>query len=264
MNKQYFFSVLRGLKLFYLSDHIRFYIQKYKNRKINNRFKKNNPQVALPPDYLIYESFSMNYDKYYTGSIDTVKWLIEHFSKYVELKNKKILDWGCGPGRIIRHLPSMIGNGCEFYATDYNEKSIKWCSENIQGIQFNKNTIEAKLPYPDNYFDVIYGISIFTHLSELMHHNWYNELLRVLNKGGILFVTTQGDNFKSKLLPSELAKYNQGKLLVRESRKEGHRTFSAFQPKTFMQDLFKNVEILLHEETKSLNYLPQDVWIIRK
>ncbi|MDR2384142.1 MAG: class I SAM-dependent methyltransferase [Tannerella sp.] len=206
----------------------------------------------------------MNYDKYYTGSIDTVNWLIEHFSKYIELKNKKILDWGCGPGRVIRHLPSMIGNGCEFYATDYNEKSIEWCSENLHGIRFNKNTIEAKLPYPDNYFDVIYGISIFTHLSEQMHYNWYNELLRILKKEGILFVTTQGDNFKSKLLPSELAQYSQGKLLVRESGKEGHRTFSAFQPKAFMQNLFKNVEILLHEETKPLNYLPQDVWIIRK
>jgi ubiquinone/menaquinone biosynthesis C-methylase UbiE len=206
----------------------------------------------------------MNYDKYYTGSIDTVNWLIKHFSKYIELKDKKILDWGCGPGRVIRHFPSILGNGCEFYATDYNEKSIEWCSRNLQGIQFNNNTIEAKLPYSDNYFDVIYGISIFTHLSEGMHYRWYNELLRILKKGGILFVTTQGDNFKSKLLPFELAKYNQGQLVVRESKKEGHRTFAAFQPKAFMLNLFKNVEILLHEEIKPVNYLPQDVWIIRK
>jgi ubiquinone/menaquinone biosynthesis C-methylase UbiE len=264
MGKQQISSGLRRLKLLYLADYVRYYIQKYKNRAINNRFKQDNPQTALPPDYLIYESFSMNYNKYYTESISTTDWLIKYISKYIELKNKKILDWGCGPGRLIRHLPSMVENGCEFYGTDYNSNSIEWCSKNLSGIQFNKNTLEAKLPYPDNYFDVIYGISIFTHLSEQMHYNWRDELFRILKKGGILFITTQGDNFKLKLTPKELVDYNQGRLIVRGNVKEGHRTFASFQPKAFMQNLLKDVEIIVHEEVKSEKYIPQDVWIIRK
>ena len=81
-----------------------------------------------------------------------------------------------------------------------------------------------------------------------------------------MFLTTQGDNFKIKLTDSEIEKYNQNKLVVRGKVKEGHRTFSAFQPKGFMEYLFANVEILEHVETKAEQgkWLPQDVWIIRK
>jgi SAM-dependent methyltransferase len=259
-------NLLRQFGLIYLTDWLRFYIQSYQNRKINRDFRKNNPDVKLPPDYLIYESFQINYQKYYTGSIDSAQWLADYFKKHIELKDKKILDWGCGPGRVIRHLPKVIGNGCEFYGTDYNSKSIEWCSENIPGVHFNTNSLDAKLPYSDNFFDVIYGISIFTHLSEQMHFDWYNELFRILKPQGIMFLTTQGDNFKIKLTDSEIERYNQDKIVVRGNVKEGHRTFSAFQPKGFMEYLFANAEILEHVETKAEQgkWLPQDVWIIRK
>ena len=138
-----------------------------------------------------------------------------YFSKYIELKNIKILDWGCGPGRIIRHLPGIIGNGCEYFGTDYNSKSIKWCSQNLTGIIFNNNSLKAELPYDNDFFSAIYGISIFTHISEQLHFDWYNELYRVLKPNGIMLLTTQGDNFKVKLTGKELDKYNNGKLVSR-------------------------------------------------
>jgi hypothetical protein len=31
-------------------------------------------------------------------------WHKDHFKKHIELQNLAILDWGCGPGRIIRHF----------------------------------------------------------------------------------------------------------------------------------------------------------------
>jgi len=259
-------NLLRTFRLIYLADWIRYYIQKFQNRRINRNFKKNNPDVKLPPDYLIYESFQLNYQKYYTESIETAQWIADLLGKHIELKDKRILDWGCGPGRVIRHLPSVIGNGCEYYGTDYNEKSIAWCSSNLLDIKFNKNTLEAKLPYSDNFFDIIYGISVFTHLSEKSHYDWYKELYRILKPNGILLLTTQGDNFKVKLTKKELDKYNKGELVVRGKVKEGHRTYSAFHPKEFMLRLFNNVEILEHIETKPENdkSLPQDIWILKK
>lgn len=259
-------NALRQLGLIYFTDWIRYYIQSYKNRKINKDFKKNNPEVKLPPDYLIYESFQINYKKYYTESIESAEWIANYFKKYIDLKDKKILDWGCGPGRVIRHLPSVVGNGCEYYGTDYNKQSIDWCSKNLTDIKFNKNSLDAKLPYSDNFFDIIYGISIFTHLSEQLHYDWYNELFRILKPNGIMFLTTQGDNFKVKLTDSEVLKYNNGELIIRGKVKEGHRTFSAFHPTGFMKKLFDSVEILEHVETKpeTGKWLPQDIWILRK
>lgn len=266
MKKGQISNLLRKLRLIFLMDWMRYHIQKFNNRKINQNFKTKNPDVKLPPDYLIYESFQIDYIKYYTESIETAGWLVNHLKKHIDLTNKRILDWGCGPGRIIRHLPGIIDNGCEYFGTDYNKKSIEWCSQNLAGIKFNINSLNAKLPYKDNYMDVIYGISIFTHLSEQLHYDWYQELLRILKPNGIMFITTQGDNYRIKLTDKELEKYNSGYLVIRGKVKEGHRTFSAFHPNNFITSLFNNVEILEHIETKPNEgkWLPQDIWIIKK
>ena len=109
MNKSNITTVLRKIRLMHLADRLNFYYQKFRNHTSNKLFKANNPDVVLPPDYMIYEAFQMNYENYYNDSLDTAKWLISYFEKYIELKNIKILEWGCGPARIIRHLTEVAG-----------------------------------------------------------------------------------------------------------------------------------------------------------
>jgi SAM-dependent methyltransferase len=259
-------NLLRSLGLMRLTDHVGFYLQKFKNRHINKDFKLRNPTVKLPPDYLLYESFQLHYEKYYQGGFDTARWLIKHLEKHISLNNKRILDWGCGPGRLIRHLPQLTGNKCEYFGTDTNQRSIEWCAQNLENIQFNKNPINAQLPYKDDFMDVIYGISILTHLSEQLQYDWSQELLRVLRPGGILFLTTQGDNFKEKLTDTELTKYLSDQVVIRGNVQVGHRTYSAFHPPGFIRHLFSNAEVAEHirpDKTKNKS-LPQDIWIVRK
>ena len=207
----------------------------------------------------------MNYARYYIGGIESGEQLINNFERHIELKNKNILDWGCGPARIIRHFPETINNGCKFYGSDYNKITIEWCKKNIKNIAFNNNSLEASLPYDDGFFDVIYGLSVFTHLSEKLHYDWFLELYRVLNKNGILYLTTQGDNFKNKMTDEELIEYNKGNIIVRGNVLEGHRTYSAFHPNEFMIKLFNKVEIVEHIVTKPIEgWIPQDIWIVKK
>lgn len=265
MNKPQISSILRKLKLLHLADNVRFKIEEKKNKKMNEAFLKKNPTVSLPPKYLIYESHSISYDSYYYNGKKDAQYITNLFKKYITLKDVAILDWGCGPGRVIRHLPEIINNNCSFYGTDYNKKSIDWCKKNLLGIKFNKNELTAKLPYEDCTFSVIYGLSIFTHLSEAMHYSWFDELCRVLTPGGIMLITTQGDNNKPKLTKPELVKYNKGQLVERGHVIEGHRVYSAFHPKPFMQKLFKEVKIEEHIEMPIQgDWYPQDHWIIRK
>lgn len=268
MLKNYFSSFLRKIRLLYFADFFSFLLNKRKNKSRNLKFKKDNPNVPLPPDYLIYESFQIDYNKYYTDSIETAKWLSKHFNNYIDLQQGgfKILDWGCGPGRIIRHLPNIIGLQNEYLGTDYNEKTIEWCKSNLANITFNLNTLEAKLPYEGESIDVIYGISIFTHLSEELQFQWIKELTRILKPNGVLFLTTQGDAFKVKLTDKELKIYNTGKVVIRGNVKEGHRTYSAFHPKPFVKKLFKHLKILEHIENQNIkNQNPQqDIWILSK
>lgn len=83
MKKSIIINFLRKLRLLYFEDWLGYCIQKIKNYKQNSQFKKKNRSVVLPPDYLIYESFQMNYKKYYTDSFKTAKWLTNHFSNHI-------------------------------------------------------------------------------------------------------------------------------------------------------------------------------------
>lgn len=92
------------------------------------------------------------------------------------------------------------------------------------------------------------------------------QIYSVLKKGGIVFLTTRGNNFKVKLSHSELQRFEKGKLIERGEVKEGHRTYTAFQPDAFMRTLFSNVEVLEHIEMPPElgRWLPQDIWIVKK
>ena len=80
-----------------------------------------------------------------------------------------------------------------------------------------------------------------------------------------MLITTQGDIYKDKLTDSEREVFNSGNLVVRGKVKEGHRTYSAFQPKTFMLNMVKPAEVLEHiEQPVKGKWYPQDIWILRK
>jgi len=259
-------KVLSKFNLLSFIEFINFQHQKWKNRKSNKEFKKNNPKVKLPPDFYLYETFNLNYEKFFTNGKPTATWLVNHIIEFKDFKNLSILDWGCGTGRVLRHLPAIINSSNSFYGTDYNKKYIKWCSENLEGIQFKNNFLKPPLDFKDNSMDIIYGISIFTHLSEEMHFSWTNELIRVLKNDGILFLTTHGDAHKFKLLKKEQVLYNHGNLVVHGYRKEGNRLYASYQSPKFMRNLCSknNLEVLKHIPGETVNGKPQqDIWILK-
>ncbi|MGY0427291.1 MAG: class I SAM-dependent methyltransferase, partial [Polaribacter sp.] len=220
-----------------------------------------------PPDFYLYETFNLNYKKFYTDGIPTAKWLFDYIKEFKEPNNISILDWGCGTGRIIRHMPSVGGINNSYFGCDYNKKYIDWCSKNITEVNFKQNNLNPPLDYGNNSFDVIYGISIFTHLSELLHYDWIKELTRVLKPNGILILTTHGEAHKFKLLPKEQELYNAGNIVVHAYKKEGNRLFASYQPSVFLERLYKrnNLEVLKHVlgEIKN-NKAQQDVWVLKK
>jgi SAM-dependent methyltransferase len=258
---------LASFKLLTLVERINFYRQKFNNRKSNYTFKKENPQVKLPPDFYIYETFQLNYEKFYTNGIPTAQWLYNHISEFKTLQNTSILDWGCGTGRVLRHLPNIAGESNQYFGCDYNPKYVKWCTENLENIDFKLNIVTPPLDYENEKFDVIYGISIFTHLSLEQHYKWFKELYRVLKPDGVLFLTTHGKVHQFKLTEKELIKYNEGELIVHDFKKEGNRLFSSYQPESFMIHLAKknNLEVIKHIPGEVTNGKPQqDVWIFKK
>jgi ubiquinone/menaquinone biosynthesis C-methylase UbiE len=264
MIRVFFSSILRNLGLIYFGDRIRYFLHYLKNINNNKKFRSANPDIALPPDYLIYESFRMDYNKYFYGGLETCKLLISMLGKYIILKNISIMDWGCGPGRIVRHLPVLLHKSCKIYGADYNENSIKWCRENIKGVVFSQNNLSPPMEFNNSSFDIILSISIFTHLSEKNHIEWFNELLRIAKRNAIILLSTQGKAFLDKLSNKETNKFINGKLVVRGKTREGHRTFSAFHSPEYMKKLISPNKILEFIEGSKSNGKPQqDIWIIK-
>lgn len=266
MNKGFLTGLLRRAGLMHAADRLRYGLLRYRNRAANQAWRAAHPGVALPPDYLMYESFQLNYRKYYEGGRDTAEWVREHLSRHLELHNIHILDWGCGPGRVIRHLPEVVGHGCRYSGTDYNPQSIKWCRENLPGITFLLNGLQPPLEAAPSTFYAVYGISIFTHLSAEAHQRWYDELLRVTRPGGVLLLTTHGAAFRAIMTEAEQATFDAGQLVIRSNVTEGHRVFAAFQPPAFLHGLFgQRAEVLEHlPGVRQNGGASQDVWLLRK
>lgn len=264
--KQQLARFLRAFGLIFITDLVRYRYISLKNRGKNIQFRKTHPGVALPPPYMIYETFRLDYERYYEKGRESAEWIKNEISPFITLSDCDILDWGCGPGRVIRHMPEVINNGCRFYGSDYNEAYVKWCSENIPQVTFSKNELNPPLPYEAGKFSLIYVISIFTHLSEENHRKWFDELLRVTKPGAILFITTHGDITRQNLNPDELAIYDAGNLVERANVKEGHRMYAAYQPPAYMHRLFNGrVTVMKHKPGKPQSWgLEQDLWILKK
>jgi len=151
--------------------------------------------ISLPPSHLRTRVHSEDISTY--KSIGKAVAFDVHFaieSYGIDLaKDSRILDFGCGCGRVISWLIYLYEGSC-FYGTDIDKEAISWCQNNISEIgDFSVNENIPPFIYPDDYFSCIYSISVFTHLPEDMQFEWLKELHRVTKKNGLLMLSIHGE-----------------------------------------------------------------------
>ncbi|MCU7874122.1 MAG: class I SAM-dependent methyltransferase [Candidatus Thiodiazotropha sp. (ex Lucinoma borealis)] len=113
-------------------------------------------------------------------------------------ENNRILDFGCGCGRVVSYL-SRFPDKNSFYGTDIDGEVIAWCQSELSNLgAFVTNKAIPPLPFEDGFFDIIYSISVFTHLPEEMQFLWLEELRRVTRRDGYLLLTTHGEELFSE------------------------------------------------------------------
>lgn len=103
---------------------------------------------------------------------------------------RSILDWGTGCGRVARHFSTV--KNVKFNGGDIDGDNIDWCSTNLKFGSFTKLPLFPPTPYANNEFDLVYGISVFTHLKENAQDAWLQELQRITKPGGVVMVTCHG------------------------------------------------------------------------
>jgi len=261
--------LLRFLRLHGVLDQGLYLRDCQRHRKRNILFRQRHPDFAVPPTQLAFDAYhTVSYDHYFNMGLAQAQYFMDVLKPHLQdSSNINLLDWGCGPGRIIRHMGSADAwtGKIHGYGVDYNADTIAWCRENIPNIEFSKNELTPPLTFDADFFDLIIVRSVFTHLSEAMHEAWIDELCRVLKPGGLLLATLHGRNFLPKMTEKERFAFEKGKLVVRDGVKEGKKGFTAFHPESYLQRLFTPAfKILNHIDQPQCKGLLQDVWLIQK
>jgi ubiquinone/menaquinone biosynthesis C-methylase UbiE len=76
----------------------------------------------------------------------------------------------------------------------------------VEGVNLQKiNIAKEKLPFKDNFFDVVTMLAVFEHIEKDRLNFLLNEINRVLKKGGMLIITTPAP-WSDKLL-HQMAKF---------------------------------------------------------
>ena len=174
----------------------------------------------------------------------------------------RVLDFGCGCGRLARHAPAHTS--AEIHGVDYNADLVAWCAESLPGT-YTKNKLRPPLDFPDDHFDVVYLLSVFTHLRIATQIDWLKELNRVIAPGGFCLVTFHDEDHvnlpRTGISRDALLKDGFG---YNNNAAEGSNLISTFQTRAQMIKLaepwFDVCEII----TSTDNPITQAIAVLRR
>lgn len=135
-----------------------------------------------------------------------------------------VLDWGCGCGRIARHMPALTP--AKIIGRDIDAYTVKWCEKHLDG-DYQVSGLNPPLDLADASVDFVYGFSVLTHLTGPMQAMWLKELGRILKPGGIAALTYH-DREHPAVKAVQFRREDDG-VAVTEWAMEGSNLVAAFQ-----------------------------------
>jgi ubiquinone/menaquinone biosynthesis C-methylase UbiE len=152
-------------------------------------------ELPVPPPqlWLGYGSCQEEYLESGRLDVERMRATLSSAGEILSKSGVKVLDLGCGGGRMIRHFRHLAESG-EVWGLDISAPHINWLKTHLTPpFHFAVNTTAPHLPFPDEYFDLVYCGSLFTHIDDLAEA-WFLETRRVLAFDGILFCTIHDEH----------------------------------------------------------------------
>ena len=107
------------------------------------------------------------------------------------LDGARVLDFGCGSGKVMRHFLPEAEAG-ELWGCDIDARSIDWINAELSPpLHAFTNGPVPPLDQPAGSFDLVWSVSVFTHLTDHWA-GWLAELHRVLRPGGLAIISFLG------------------------------------------------------------------------
>lgn len=211
-----------------------------------HRMKKTVNEIPVPDGDIVYATLGHRDSEVYKNSIIPC---VINILKYLRHSGvdphqiRSILDFGCGSGRALvgwySDHPDRKLCGC-----DINGELIYWGKKNLPAhIELHHSSLMPPLPYPEDSFDFIHLISVFTHLSLRTQKRWISEFKRILKPGGHLLITLHGGIYVSIFCPEKIREFARNGYLERVSSGEGSNDYAAFHAYRVAKDLFRGFTI---------------------
>jgi ubiquinone/menaquinone biosynthesis C-methylase UbiE len=180
--------------------------------------------------------------------VDKTSYPLKFAELVVKSKNDKILEAGCGAGRIVRHYHN---NGYSILGMDFIPEAI----EKLRVADPSLNVVVGditNLDFPSESFDVVLAFGLYHNL-EVHLEQAITETRRVLISGGILCASFRADNFQTrfsdwlsnKRSDKDKKSYNESKMFhkLNLSKNELVNLFSYFGFKIYQIENVVNMPI---------------------
>jgi ubiquinone/menaquinone biosynthesis C-methylase UbiE len=157
--------------------------------------RQNPAYIPLPPAKLRYRVHGrLDVESYFNVG----KILAQNIRDLCAIVNRDIysfqnvFDFGCGSGRVMHYFQDAPSS-CRLYGTDIDLELVSWCEKHLPRIRWSTNGYQPPMPFTDDTFDLIYAISVFTHLDEEFQKAWLRELHRIAKPGATIILTVHGE-----------------------------------------------------------------------
>jgi ubiquinone/menaquinone biosynthesis C-methylase UbiE len=200
-------------------------------KQLADHYRTSNKQETKA---LLHEQFSTN--KY-----DWVLWMFDQFDLPASCK---ILDLGCGTGRLWSTNLHRLPQSWSITLSDFSAGMVAKSKEKLRntGAQFGFEVFDAQeIPLTDESFDVIIANHMLYHVRNLTQT--LGEIHRVLKSSGRLYASTVGmthmkelDDLKSDYIPHT-------------STREVSAQFSLENGRESLEQFFANVELRRREDS---------------
>jgi SAM-dependent methyltransferase len=235
-------------------------------RRLDYRFTTAPDGFPLPPaelQYLITHNFDVSAAHFLKSGEDHAnqidQWLTSVGAPLA--KSRSVLDFGCGCGRVLRHLKGRTN--ASLHGCDYNPTLIGWCQRHLPVAQYRVNGLAPPLPYDAGQFDVVYALSVFTHLSAPLQREWFAELARVVRPNGHAIITVLGDLWLHRLTEDERGRLAAGEVIVRDANLAGRNDCAAFHSAAAVEALARGFTIAKAVPAGGTDAI-QDAYVLRR
>jgi SAM-dependent methyltransferase len=155
--------------------------------------------TALPPI-----PFRMG-GKHFVDNSDFVASAVKDVARLAErglTPNSRLLDWGCGAGRLAVGILESWGNIARYDGVDVQKRLIEWAGMHIAtpnirfthvdiaNARYNRSgSSKLRIPGDSHDYDALYGYSVLSHMGSTELHAYLGEIRRLVKPGGFAWVT---------------------------------------------------------------------------